>query len=220
MTGQIDIPAEGITLEAGDSMNVGGATITCGENGPSCMVTEADDGTVTSVGGMATAKNSTTEELRLALERLAAAETAKEEAEAAKAVALMAQEVAEAATEAQMELLTMVNSVKFKIDLADGYQGVESDVHNILAGGEATNGDVTFTCPGPADGPRCVVVVVVTVDDAGGEPTVAYTSLGGVATGANSDSVNETRAAIALTTAENGLKSVTTRRTGNYCYCY
>ena len=183
--GTYNIPAgEDSGDEAGD------VTFTCPTGGPSCAVEVAVDNdgntAATSVGGMATAMNSVVARLRIALEKLVDAE---------------------AATEAQMMLLTMVNSVVFEIKLADGYKGVESDVHNILAGEEATNGDVTFTCPGPADGPRCVVVVTVTVDDAGGDPMVAYTSLGGAATGANSDSVNETRAAIALTAADNGLKS-------------
>ena len=101
VTGQIDIPPEGITLEAGDSMDVGGANVLCELGGPPCMIT-ADDGTVTSVGGMATAMNSTAEELKLALanldvavEALAVAETAKQTAVEALAVAETAKQTAE-----------------------------------------------------------------------------------------------------------------------------
>ena len=102
MPGSYTIPAgENSGDEAGD------VTFTCPSDGPSCDVTVADDGTVTSVGGMATAMNSTAAELRLALANLVAAEetarlavAAQETAEETARLAVAAQETAEEECEA------------------------------------------------------------------------------------------------------------------------
>ena len=46
-------------IEPGKTLDIDDATFTCLAGGLACEITVADDGTVTSAGGMATAKNST-----------------------------------------------------------------------------------------------------------------------------------------------------------------
>ena len=53
-------------IEAGTMWVTGEVAFTCPEDGPSCTITVADDGTVTSAGGMATAEPSTAGALKLA----------------------------------------------------------------------------------------------------------------------------------------------------------
>ena len=57
-TGYKTITPGNYPIEPGQSMDVADATFTCPVGGVRCDVTVADDGTVTSVGGTATAKNS------------------------------------------------------------------------------------------------------------------------------------------------------------------
>ena len=54
----LEITAGTYTIQPGGSMDAGDATFTCSELGAPCVVTVADDGTVTSAGGTATAMNS------------------------------------------------------------------------------------------------------------------------------------------------------------------
>ena len=65
VTTGLEITPGNYTIEPGDSMDAGDATFTCDAEGPSCDVTVADDGSVTSVGGMATAMNSAAAQARL-----------------------------------------------------------------------------------------------------------------------------------------------------------
>ena len=54
----LEITADTYTIPPGGSMDAGDATFTCSELGAPCVVTVADDGTVKSAGGTATAMNS------------------------------------------------------------------------------------------------------------------------------------------------------------------
>ena len=61
----LEITAGTYTIQPGESENAGDATFTCSELGAPCVVTVADDGTVTSAGGMATAMNSSDGNLKV-----------------------------------------------------------------------------------------------------------------------------------------------------------
>ena len=211
------------SIQPGETADAGYVTFTCPPGGSACdvTVTMADDGTTTvmSVGGMATAMDSAAGTMKLAVEeriaeadekvRLAeeARDTAveerdtaieeKEEAErllALAEVARMAEETLKIAAEEKAMLLETVNP--FKVATAMGYGTVTPGVYEIDPGDTYTHpgDDVTFKCTGPE---LCVVVVVLTEDDAG-DPMPVYTSLGGAATGTNSMSVTNTIEAIAL----------------------
>ena len=62
------IPAGTFTILPGESRDQYDATFTCPAEGMSCEVTVADDGTATSVGGLATAMNSVPGNAKLAVE--------------------------------------------------------------------------------------------------------------------------------------------------------
>ena len=79
------------TIQPGGTANAGDVTFACPEEGSSCEVTVADDGTVTSAGGMAMAMTSASAAARLA----AVAEA--EASEAARVAAVAAAEASEAA---------------------------------------------------------------------------------------------------------------------------
>ena len=79
------------TIQPGGTATAGDVTFACPEEGSSCEVTVADDGTVTSAGGMATAMTSAS-----AAARLAAVEAARV-AEEARAAAVAAADASEAA---------------------------------------------------------------------------------------------------------------------------
>ena len=72
-------------IQSGGTANAGDVTFVCPEEGSSCEVTVADDGPVTSTGGMATAMDSAS-----ALARVAAEAAARVAAEAALRVAAAA----------------------------------------------------------------------------------------------------------------------------------
>ena len=62
------ITADTYTIQPGDSMDAGDATFSCPAEGVPCVVTvDADEGTVTSVGGMASAMNSDAGNAKLAV---------------------------------------------------------------------------------------------------------------------------------------------------------
>ena len=77
------------TIQPGRIATAGDVTFACPEEGSSCEVTVADDGTVTSTGGMATAMDSDSATRRLA------AEQAQADAESDRDAAQQAQQVAE-----------------------------------------------------------------------------------------------------------------------------
>ena len=132
-----------------------------------------------------------------------AANTARDAAITARDAANMAVTVAEgerdaallaqAAAEKEARLLTTVTPIK--PDLAPDYGRVATtDIYKVEPGDTKAvpNSDVQITCP-LEGGIRCTVVVAVNDDG-----VVTYTSLGGVATVANTGSVLHTRMAIAL----------------------
>ena len=101
--------------------------------------------------------------------------------------------LAKAAAEEEARLLTTVTPIK--PDLAPDYDRVATtDIYKVEPGETKAvpNSDVQITCP-LKGGIRCTVVVAVNDDG-----VVTYTSLGGVATVANTGSVMHTRMAIAL----------------------
>ena len=101
--------------------------------------------------------------------------------------------IAKDAAEEEARLLTTVTPIK--PDLASDYQRVATtDIYKVEPGDTKAvpNSDVEINCPLEA-GIRCTVVVAVNDDG-----VVTYTSLGGVATVANTGSVLHTRMAIAL----------------------
>ena len=120
----------------------------------------------------------------------ARAMTAETERDAA-VVAQMTAETERDAAVARAVLLETVNPIV--VALATGYGTVTPGVYEIEPGGTSTapGDDVTFTCPD--EGSLCLVIVTVNEDG-----VASYTSLGGVATGANSMSVMNTRMAAAL----------------------
>ena len=84
--------------------DAGYVTFTCPAGGPACDVTVADDGTVTSVGGMATAMDSAAGTMKLAVEaRIAKAEEAARIAEEARLAAVEEARLAEEARVAAVE---------------------------------------------------------------------------------------------------------------------
>ena len=88
------------TIQPGGTATAGDVTFACPEEGSSCEVTVADDGTVTSTGGMATAMTSASAAARLAA--IEAARVAEEERDAANAAAMLAEELRLAAEAAAM----------------------------------------------------------------------------------------------------------------------
>ena len=98
----------GLTPDAGTyniqpsgTATAGDVTFACPAEGSSCEVTVADDGTVTSAGGMATAMTSASAAARLAAEQAqATAETERDAANAAAMLAATAQADAETARDA------------------------------------------------------------------------------------------------------------------------
>ena len=94
-----------------------------------------------------------------------------------------------AAAEEEARLLTKVTTII--PTLAMGYGTVTEGVYRIEPGDIMVVDDAKITCP--LEG-GVICVVVVTVNEVG----VTYVSLGGMATVVNSDSVTETREAIAL----------------------
>ena len=127
------------------------------------------------------------------------AEDARADAEQAQQVAENALAVAEAAladaelaladAEEEARLLTTVTTIT--PTLAMGYGTVTAGVYRIEPGDNMVVDDAKITCP--LEG-AVICVVVVTVNEDG----VTYVSLGGMATVVNSDSVTETREAVAL----------------------
>ena len=92
------------TIQPGGIANAGDVTFACPADGSSCEVTVADDGTVTSAGGMATAMDSASATARLAaLERAMEAEQRAMEAETAR---MEAEQRATEAETARMEAET------------------------------------------------------------------------------------------------------------------
>ena len=94
-----------------------------------------------------------------------------------------------AAAEEEARLLTTVTTIM--PTLADGYGTVTEGVYRIEPGDNMVVDDAKITCP-LEGGVICVLVVSVS------ETGVTYVSLGGMATVVNSDSVTETREAVAL----------------------
>ena len=156
----------------------------------------------------------TAEQLKLALESLAAAEEAKDAAVAAEATAVAAQEAAEddaslavAAQEAAVaaqekaqnalddlnEALEVVNSIV--VELAMGYRDVDLGVQMIEPGDPVSVGEgIEATCTGS-------LCVLITKLEAGERN---YTSLGGELVLQNTGVVIETLTAIALSDGTNG----------------
>ena len=81
------------SIQPGETADAGDATFTCPAEGSPCEVTVADDGTATSVGGMATAMDSAAATMKLAVEaRIAAADEKARLAEVARIAAVEARE--------------------------------------------------------------------------------------------------------------------------------
>ena len=94
-------------IQPGGTATAGDVTFTCPAEGSSCEVTVADDGTVTSTGGMATAMDSASALARLAAEEErdaanAAAMVAEEERDTANAATMVAEEARDTANAAAM----------------------------------------------------------------------------------------------------------------------
>ena len=88
-------------IQPGRTANAGDVTFACPEEGSSCEVTVADDGTVTSTGGMATAMDSASAVARLAaLERARVADNMRDAAVTAR---MEADNMRDAAVTARME---------------------------------------------------------------------------------------------------------------------
>ena len=92
------------SIQPGETADAGYVTFTCPAGGPACDVTVADDSTVTSVGGMATAMDSAAGTMKLAVEaRIAKAEEAARIAEEARVAAVEDARLAEEARVAAVE---------------------------------------------------------------------------------------------------------------------
>ena len=101
------------SIQPGETADAGDATFTCAEDGPSCDVTVADDGTVTSVGGMATAMDSAAATMRLAVEaRIADAEEVARLAEEARDTAVEDARLAEVARLAAVEIARLAEEAR------------------------------------------------------------------------------------------------------------
>ena len=107
------------TIQPGGTANAGDVTFACPAEGSPCEVTVADDGTVTSTGGMATAMTSDS-----AAARLAAVEAARL-AEAARVAAVDAARVAAAAQAAAEQAQQEAEDARDAAVLAQG--GAEDD---------------------------------------------------------------------------------------------
>ena len=213
-------------IQPGGTANAGDVTFAC--EGSTCEVTVADDGTVTSTGGMVTAMDSASAIARV--DAVDAARVATEEALSVAAAALIvavdaateaAEGVARVDTEEAMKvaaaaLIVAVDAATLKaeelkfaqivelvtaieLNLAPGYGGITPDTYIIEAGAEMIVDDnVSFECPA---GEFPCVVIVTAVLDMEGEPMrvdVNVISLGGVATVGNTMAVVETIESLAL----------------------
>ena len=133
------------TIQPGGTANSGDVTFACLEEGSSCEVTVADDGTVTSTGGMATAMISASAEARLdADQRATEAETAKmladqraTEAETAKMLADQRATEAETAKMLADQRATEAETAKM---LAD-QRATEAETAKMLADQRATEAE-------------------------------------------------------------------------------
>ena len=166
------ITADTYTIPPGGSMDAGDVIFSCRAGGVPCVVIVADNGTITSAGGKATAMNSPTGYAKL----------------------------------------NVVNVVDVT-NLATGYDTITPGTYIIPPDDDMDVGDANFACP--EGGVPCVVTVKVEVGvDEDDNPTAVntVTSLGGVATGGNTELVMSTRAAIALTTTGAGLDMQATDR--------
>ena len=145
------------TIQPGGTATAGDVTFACPEEGSSCEVTVADDGTVTSAGGMATAMDSAS-----ATTRLAALETARL-AELDRDAANMRATVAEGERDAANMKVTVAegerDAANMKVTVAEG----ERDAANMkvtVAEGERDAANMKVTV---AEGERDAANMKVTV---------------------------------------------------------
>ena len=115
-------------IQPGGTANAGDVAFVCSAEGSSCEVTVADDGTVTSAGGMATAMDSTSAAARLAaLEAARLAGIAQEAAERERDSALEAARLAGIAQDTAEEAARLAGIAKDTAEEAARLAGIAQD---------------------------------------------------------------------------------------------
>ena len=115
-------------IQPGGTANAGDVAFVCSAEGSSCEVTVADDGTVTSAGGMATAMDSTSAAARLAaLEAARLAGIAQEAAERERDAALEAARLAGIAQDTAEEAARLAGIAQDTAEEAARLAGIAQD---------------------------------------------------------------------------------------------
>ncbi|MCY4641406.1 MAG: hypothetical protein OXC41_01695, partial [Gammaproteobacteria bacterium] len=157
---EIDL-AEAETIEAGDTHTTGYVTFTCPAGGDACTVAQADDGSITSTGGMATVMvaDSVTTGLQAAID-----------------------------AKAETDRLAAVSHDVDVTDLPSEHNTIPAGDYLIEAGKYLEVGDAKFTCPaGPVACNVSVTTMTVTLDNGTTGTRTVVMSMGGAATVASSD---------------------------------